>query len=77
MTEPAVQNDPFSPEEAPGVSLIVLMRIYDMLCGIYTHLDHDRATALMEIHSKGGLVGPLPALKLDELFGSPEGQSTA
>jgi hypothetical protein len=51
---------PFGPEEAPGISLIVQMRIYDVLMAMYTHLDKVGAADLMEIHTKGGIIGSLP-----------------
>lgn len=46
-------DDPFSAENAPGVSLIVLLRIYDLLGAILTNLDHEQATALLEMHKQG------------------------
>jgi hypothetical protein len=54
------EYSPFSAEEAPGIALIVNMRIYDVLMAIYTKLDKDGAADLMEIHTKGGIIGSLP-----------------
>lgn len=60
----AVVQDPFSPELAPAFTLITQMRIYDVLLGIYTHLDEDKATALMELHAQGKILGSPPSLDL-------------
>lgn len=54
-------NDPFSQEEAPGVQLIVQMRIYDALMALLTELAPDKAQALMELHEQGTLMGNSPA----------------
>lgn len=51
---------PFGPEEAPGIGLVVNMRIYDVLMAIYTELNRDGAAELMDIHTKGGIIGSLP-----------------
>jgi hypothetical protein len=59
-TEGGMQYSPFGPEEAPGIALVVNMRIYDVLMAIYTKLDPDGAADLMEIHTKGGIIGSLP-----------------
>lgn len=62
--------DPFSPNEAPGLQLIVQMRIYDVLCAIYTEMTMDengvseKARNLLEAHSKGLILGPLPLINL-------------
>lgn len=54
------ENDPLSPHNAPGISLIVLMRVYDVLMGLYTEANPDQARTLMEIHAAGSLLGPSP-----------------
>lgn len=48
-------------DEAQTLQLITQMRLYDVLMGIYTHLAPDKARAVAEIHSQGGLVGASPA----------------
>lgn len=53
-----------SDEDAKQITAITLMRIYDVLGAILTHLDEDQANALLELHAKGGLAGPLPSLNL-------------
>lgn len=58
--------DPFSPEAVPGVSLVVNMRIYDVLMAIYTHLDEEGAQQLYDLHSEGKVLGSLPYLNLTE-----------
>ena len=60
------EEDPFSTENAPGLSLVVLMRIYDVLLGIYTEQNSEKAAILMQIHEEGGIVGSLPHLNLGE-----------
>ena len=55
-----LQYSPFSAEEAPGIALVVNMRIYDVLMAIYTSINPEGAKELMEIHSKGGIIGSLP-----------------
>jgi hypothetical protein len=63
--------DPFSPEEAPGVSLIVLRRIYDVLMSLLEDTNPAAAEALDKIHSAGGIVGALPFLTFGEDKSSP------
>lgn len=55
----------FSPEEAPGVQLIVQMRLYDVLMAVLTELNSDLAANLIEAHAEGRIVGPLPSFKID------------
>lgn len=57
-------EDPFAPGNVEAFQLITLMRVYDVLLGIYTHLDGDRAVALMELHAQGKVLGSLPNLNL-------------
>ncbi len=54
--------DPFSPEGAHIASLITLMRIYDTLMALLTEKDADAARKLIEAHSNGYLLGPMPFL---------------
>jgi hypothetical protein len=54
------QYSPFDASEAPGIGLIVNMRIYDVLMAIYTSINADGAKELMEIHTNGGVIGSLP-----------------
>jgi len=57
-------SDPFSPQEAPGISLIVLMRIYDATMALLDLASPERAAALHEIHARGGIVGSLPKIEM-------------
>lgn len=58
-------SDPvISVEDAQQITVITLMRIYDMLGAILTHLDEDAADAILEQHANGKLVGPLPSLDI-------------
>lgn len=50
----------FGPENAPGVSLIVLMRIYDVLMALLRNQDAAVAKDILEKHSQGLLLGPSP-----------------
>lgn len=52
--------DAFAPENVPGISLIVQLRIYDALMAILTHLDEDTARDLLELHTNGNLVASAP-----------------
>jgi hypothetical protein len=61
-----VEYNPFSPEEAPGVQLIVQMRLYDVLLGILTVLDKGMAESIITAHAEGKILAPLPALNLGE-----------
>lgn len=56
--------DPLSDKNVHGVNAITLMRIYDLLGIIATHLDEETATAILEAHEQGQLVGPLPYLNM-------------
>ena len=55
-------SGPLSSDEAPGVQLIVQMRIYDALMGILTHLDAETAEALADLHRSGGILMSSPRL---------------
>jgi hypothetical protein len=61
MTEtPEKVEDPFSPESAPGVSLVVQLRIYDVLLAMLNEMSPDKAEALMDLHATGALMAPPP-----------------
>lgn len=59
--EDEAASDPFSPEEAPGLSLIMQMRIYDVLMAMYMETNMEAAKDLLEMHSRGQILGPLPS----------------
>lgn len=59
-------NDPFDYKNAPGIQLIVLLRIYDLLAGIYSELDNEKAAGILDLHSKGKLFLPLPYIDIEE-----------
>lgn len=56
--------NPFDAEHAPGVSLTVLMRIYDALMALLEATDQDMHDRLDAIHESGGLAWSLPFLNL-------------
>lgn len=60
MTEQQNETDPFSPENIGVVHFIQLGRIYDVLMGIFSTIDKEKAHDLLEIHSKGAFMGPEP-----------------
>lgn len=49
--------------------LLVSMRIYDVLLAIYTEITEgsSKADDLMALHAQGKLLGPLPALNVEDL----------
>lgn len=53
-------TDAFANDDA-FASLIVLMRIYDVLMADLTIKDEAKAQAILLAHAKGHLVGPVPA----------------
>lgn len=55
-------TDPFSPENAPGFSLIVLMRIYDTQLALLREQNPEVAEKLVNLHAEGKILGPLPTL---------------
>lgn len=57
--------DPFSQENAPGLSLIVLMRIYDVVMAQYMATNRDKAIDLFNLHAEGKILGSLPSLDLE------------
>lgn len=61
---PAQALDPFSPENCPKLSLVVQMRIYDVLMALLNEKNPDVATALEHVHERGGIVGVLPYIDL-------------
>lgn len=64
MKDIANENNGLSPEESQQIDTITLMRIYDLLGALLTRFDEQTATAILEAHAEGRLIGPLPALKL-------------
>lgn len=67
--------DAFSPTNAPGVNLIVNMRIYDVLMAIYTHLDKEGATDLLKLHQSGVVLSSAPMFTGDFLVDILNSQS--
>lgn len=53
--------DPLSPGAAPGINLVISLRIYDVLMAILGELNEDARTALNQAHSEGLLLGSVPA----------------
>jgi hypothetical protein len=60
MTDDDTAADPFAPDQAPGIQLIVQMRIYDTLMALLTKVDKDTAKELMQLHAAGKLMGTTP-----------------
>jgi hypothetical protein len=52
-------NDPFSPDNAPGMSLIVQMRMYDVLLAILNEQNPDVCDRILEAHAQGKLLAPV------------------
>ena len=67
FVEPEAEQSTFTTGEASDITVITLMRIYDLLGAILNEMDEDIATAILERHKQGGLVGPMPALNLSEM----------
>lgn len=65
-----VQDTVLTPEDSRQIDSITLMRIYDMLGAILTHLDEDSndgctcADEILDAHVNGRLIGPLPSLNI-------------
>lgn len=59
-------SDPFDPSVTPAVSMIIQMRIYDVLMAIYTKMDTEGAAQLHNLHSRGKVLGALPWIDLSE-----------
>lgn len=57
--------DPMSPEYAPGLSLIIQMRIYDVLMCLLKNSDSELAEKLGKLHGEGGLLSPMPWIDPD------------
>ncbi len=54
-------NDPFSAQNAPGLSLIVQMRTYDVLLALLNHFDEETADKITEAHESGQILTSLPS----------------
>lgn len=67
-TEEFNNENPFDYRVAPGVSLIVQMRTYDVLLAILREQNTEAAEKLVQLHAEGKVLGPLPVF--DE---SPDG----
>lgn len=56
-----VEEDPFNHLNAPGISLIVQLRIYDVLMALLKEQNADVARELLELHSTGAFAGSAPS----------------
>lgn len=54
-------NDPFNANNAPGISLIVLLRIYDVMMALLKESNADVARELLQLHTTGALAGTTPS----------------
>ena len=54
-------DNPFDANNAPGLALIVQMRLYDVLMAILNKLDSDSADLLYDAHSVGQIISALPS----------------
>lgn len=52
--------DPLSPQQAPGISLVVQMRLYDVAMAILREMNEEVHTELLQAHSEGLILGPVP-----------------
>jgi len=59
-----VPSTSLSAEDARQIDSVTIMRIYDMLGAILTHLDEDLADAVLAAHADGKLIGPPPYLNI-------------
>ncbi len=62
--EESEQSTGFSDSDLRNMDAITLMRIYDLLGAILTHMDETTATAILEAHADGKLIGPFPYLNI-------------
>lgn len=67
--EPRASTNPFESEEAIAASLIVQMRIYDVLLAMLTKVDEGAANKLIDLHANGKILGPLPYLNMGDIPG--------
>lgn len=54
-------NDPFDASNAPGIALIVQMRLYDVLMALLHESNPDKANELLQLHTTGALAGSTPS----------------
>lgn len=59
-------TDPFSPNNAPGLSLIVLMRLYDVQMALLSEVSPEKAEALHQAHLAGQIKGAPPAFTMPD-----------
>lgn len=64
VEEERVGLDPFAPENAPAVSLIVSMRIYDALMALLQTQDEELHDMLNKMHESGKLAWSLPWINI-------------
>lgn len=61
--------DPMSAEYAPGLSLIMLMRIYDVQMALLAESNPERAEALSRHHAEGKVLSAMPWIDPDSMNG--------
>ena len=59
-TDADAQTDAFAPDVAPGLQLIMLMRIYDVMMGLYMEAAPEKAEELLNAHLEGFVIGASP-----------------
>lgn len=62
MSEPSA----FDPAHFNTMLLIQLARIYDLQLALVTLMDEDLGARLSALHEQGQLLGPPPALAVDD-----------
>jgi len=61
---PVEDLNPFSPNNAPGLTLVVLMRVYDVGMALLNEQNSEAARKLHELHSEGKILGSEPYIDL-------------
>lgn len=59
--------DPTSPEFAPGLSLIVLMRMYEVQMAVLREMNPEFASILLQLHEEGKISTPMPWIDASSL----------
>lgn len=64
--DPIDKDSPFHKDNAPGLTLIATLRLYDVGMAILNKLDPAAAEAIYEAHAQGRVIGSLPIFTMGD-----------
>ena len=60
MRDDTDKSDDFSLQDAMAIQTLTLLRVYDLLGAILTHMEPELATEVLKKHNQGEFIAPPP-----------------